>query len=1548
MARETNSGNYDDGSEPTDWNGLSLPLINMAPHTMRSNRWGWVNGTSLPSLNLSSFDTPFINPTHPIVGSATSSILNPAFSATGLSNSLPNGTDQIATMNGGSSHGIFVIPAGTNMFSNRGTAGGMRIGFLRGNSASWDNVTTNGEQLLVNAINFALGIVPSPPVLDNSPATTITSNSASIGGVVTDTGGSITDVTIYYGESDGGTDPNAWSASLNLGNQSDVFSTGLTGLNPGTTYYFRSYGLNASGEDWADSSESFITLNPAVAPTITNTPATEISFTLAELNGEVLTTGGEAPEVIIYWGETDGGTNPLAWEQSIEIGVQTGSFGREVSSLTNDTTYFFRCFATNAGGTAWAPATDSFTTLAFGLPVVTSGSSNNTTGISTQIQGEVTDTGGDAPAITIYYGTSDGGTNISAWEESLALGEENGTFTEFLTSLSPLTEYFFRIYAVNEAGEVFAPASISFTTGDLSALVINEFLASNDGTYSLYPEPNQIAGRTDDWIEILNLSNSTVSLDGWHLTDDPTELDQWTFPAGTTLGAGEFLVVYASGDEVPDANGNLHTNFRLGTGGEYVGLVRPDLSVASGFNADGTDYPAQEADISYGIHPFTAAPVFFAGPTPGSANDPNGINRVEDTAFSIDRGIYSAPFDVAITTDTADATIYYSTDGNPPIDEQGNPTPSSLVYSSPVNISQTTILRAAAVKTWLESTDIDTQTYILIDVAGAGSNGLDPGGLNAVILEQVQPNGFPSLTSGDYEMDQDVSKSTDPVAGLPAGTSEAQALIQGLVDIPTLSLAMDFDDFAGPTNGIYTNSLESGSAWERACSVELIQGDNSEAWQENCGIRVQGGSSRIPSRSPKHSFSLRFREVYGASRLREEVFPESEVDSFDTLAIRAVYNNSWIHMNSAQRAAGSLIRDQWARSTMFDMGNPEAGQGMMVHLYVNGLYWGVHNLTERQEDSHYAEYNGGDDDLLNSRNGGSFSDDDSVAWDAMVNVVNGGDWALIQQVLDVDTHIDYQIMNRYGANSDVSPGNSWRAAGGGPFPTGQPEMMAPWQLYAWDSERILEDETTSFHPVDPAGLRNTLLTYPEYRTRFMDRLQKHFFNDGALTPGKTASRWLQWASVLDRPIIAESARWGDHRGNLYDRDDEWLTEQNRLISTYFPVRSANVLQDYRDDGIFPLLETPDFHVDGSPQFGGRIPIGGNLSLVASTGTIYYTLDGSDPRAEGGSVSSSALTAVSGDPVFLSISSLVRTRTRSSGEWSPLNEATFFVGLGASSNNLVISEIMYNPPGELEEEEYLVLMNISATETIDLSGATFDEGVEFAFALGTTLPPLASIVVTRDQAAYAAANDSAGLIIAADEFSGGLSNGGEILGLITPEGDDIRRFAYDDQAPWPEDADGGGSSLVLIDPISNPVHSLPESWQASSALEPNDYDSWSAIYPSADLSDPDSDFDSDGLTNNEERIWGLDPTNNSSANPYAMQLDASGNFSYTRRDPALIGLTYTVWTSTTLQPDSWTEDVGATAGQAASAPDANGVQAVQVTLTDVFTNDRLFVRIQAAE
>ena len=134
VSRDTSSPDYDEGSEIVDWNGLSLPMINMAPHLMRNNRWGWVNGSSLPTMTFSSYDSPFADPTHPIVQSATVSMFDSGLPATGVSNALPAGSVQVATMGGGASHGIFVIPAGTTLFNGAGTAGNVRIGFICGNS----------------------------------------------------------------------------------------------------------------------------------------------------------------------------------------------------------------------------------------------------------------------------------------------------------------------------------------------------------------------------------------------------------------------------------------------------------------------------------------------------------------------------------------------------------------------------------------------------------------------------------------------------------------------------------------------------------------------------------------------------------------------------------------------------------------------------------------------------------------------------------------------------------------------------------------------------------------------------------------------------------------------------------------------------------------------------------------------------------------------------------------------------------------------------------------------------------------------------------------------------------------------------------------------------------------------------------------------------------------------------------------------------------------------------------------------------------------------
>ena len=104
-------------------------------------------------------------------------------------------------------------------------------------------------------------------------------------------------------------------------------------------------------------------------------------------------------------------------------------------------------------------------------------------------------------------------------------------------------------------------------------LVISELMAINDSTHA------DEDGEFSDWFEIHNPSTEAVDLALWTATDDVDDLTKWTFPS-VSLGAGEYLVVFASGNDRTDPASELHTNFRLSGGGEYLSLARPDRSIA--------------------------------------------------------------------------------------------------------------------------------------------------------------------------------------------------------------------------------------------------------------------------------------------------------------------------------------------------------------------------------------------------------------------------------------------------------------------------------------------------------------------------------------------------------------------------------------------------------------------------------------------------------------------------------------------------------------------------------------------------------------------------------------------------------------------------------------------------------------------------------------------------------------------------------------------------------------------------------------------------------
>lgn len=750
------------------------------------------------------------------------------------------------------------------------------------------------------------------------------------------------------------------------------------------------------------------------------------------------------------------------------------------------------------------------------------------------------------------------------------------------------------------------------------SIVINELMASNL-TYSADPQC-----QFDDWIELYNAGAEPVDAAGLYLTDDVSEPRKWRIPAGhpalTTIPAGGFLLVWADGDT--DDPG-LHADFGLSAEGDEVALFDSDGVT----RLDRIKFGRQLNDLSYGRYPDGADDLrLMVLPTPGESNVGVTAGVVADVEFSRPRGFCDGSFTLELTTAIEGAEIYYTLDGRGPLD-QATRGIAGTKYTGPIPISRTTCVRAAATKTGWLSSQSATCSYIFLD---------------QVLRQSAQPQGFPSSWGGrtaDYAMDTRVVDD-------PAYKDEIK---DDLLSTPSISIVIANADFF-ESGGIYANPSMSGSQSERAASIEWIDPATGGNFGINAGIRIHGGPySR--SGNPKNAFRVNFRAEYGASRLEFPLFPDTDVASFDTLALRSIWNYSWTGdsgMNGP--ASADYLRDAFARDTVRDMGRL-APHGRGVQVYINGLYWGLYIMTERPTEDFAADHLGGDEDdyeIIEAPSGyGASTTMDIVAggqavldaWETLFSLSNQNmssaeAYRDIQAYVDVPTMIDYMLMIYYTGSRDapVFLGDSHTPRN---FYAIRPRDPAgPFVLVPWDTEWALEQPSINRVNVvgvwNPHYLMSRLAANADFRILLADRIYRHFYNDGVLTREQTTARYQNLADSIRGAIVGESARWGDEQRPFmpYTRED-WQREVDRLVNQYFSGRTETVLGQLKSKGWYPSVEAPVFQVDGVDQHGGAVSTGASLAMVNSTGsgTIWHTLDGSDPRVAGSESVGDSLTLV---------------------------------------------------------------------------------------------------------------------------------------------------------------------------------------------------------------------------------------------------------------------------------------------------------------------------------
>lgn len=683
-------------------------------------------------------------------------------------------------------------------------------------------------------------------------------------------------------------------------------------------------------------------------------------------------------------------------------------------------------------------------------------------------------------------------------------------------------------------------------------VVINEVCAHN---LSLVLDDR---GKSSDYIELYNPSFTTVSLDGWYLTDRE-ELSEQDRLSQTEIGPRSYLLLFADGSagrSEDEESGKVcyYMGFRLNEAGETLTLADD-----SGNTVDSVEVPPLATDISYARQKDGWCVV--KNGSPGESNktaEAYVIPTLEAPIFSAESGFYEQPFALTLSAGQGQR-IYYTTDGS-------EPTADSALYTEPL---------------------------VIEDGSGRENVYAKIGGISR---------------EGDYQPEDRIDKGTVVKAaavneaGEVSETASAVYFVgfgdkAGYEDIMTLSLTAAPEDFFSEDRGIYMlgndyqawmenyrdyrkqeEYREEGRSWnygsvswlsfaanythadrtkERPVTAALFDAQKNLLGEEKIGVRVRGGSSR---NLRQKGFNFYAREEYGEDPLglwAKMLRTSGSIDTNVTM-LRDVFNQS-------------LVADR----------NMETQPGEPCAVFLNGEYWGLYNLQSRFSAGYFEEkYGLSEDEIIVVKQDNRVSvgrDEDLALYEKLVSFAQKTDlsdpeaYREIGQMMDIQSFIDHYCFEIYIGNTDWPLNNlcCWRSRkedGGSVYEDGRWR----WGVYDTDESTGIYEEGMSTYESDPFSeeshwfgsplttpLMSNLIGNETFRRQFaltfMDMANKNF------SYGDVHDKLYEMAAVYAAPMEKSYHRFN---GGGYTSDTFW--ENIGVIDTFYEKRPDYVVPDFTE------------------------------------------------------------------------------------------------------------------------------------------------------------------------------------------------------------------------------------------------------------------------------------------------------------------------------------------------------------------------------------------------